>query len=377
MALLTACAALRGPLSLDLAAVTLDHGLRPEAATEAAMVARHCARLGVPHTTLHWRDWQGVGNLQAEARAARYRQIGAWAKAQSYDLVLLGHTQNDVAETFLMRLGRASGLEGLSQMRAQFTREGITWARPFLGLPRAALREYLIERSISWVEDPSNEDSDYTRVQMREALRALAPFGLSAQSIAQSAQALSQSREALEEILKDAWEARVEFAYADLRLDVTGLPKALARRLLIAALQRVGASVWPPRQSALEDLTGRLEQIGRHTLAGCIIRQMRDGQLHIGREPQAVAALRSPLGALWDGRWQIEGPSLAGAEIRPLGAGIAQLPDWRERGLPRSSLEASPAIWHGPELVAAPMAANAPNWTANLCTSYRSNPFAH
>ena len=94
---------------LQVRAVTVDHGLRPEAAAEAAWVGRLCAGLGVPHDTLQWQGWDGAGNLQDQARRARLSLIADWAKVAGLGAVALGHTQDDQAETVLMRLARRAG----------------------------------------------------------------------------------------------------------------------------------------------------------------------------------------------------------------------------------------------------------------------------
>ena len=98
---------------IELQAVTVDHRLRPEAAQEAAHVARQCAEMGLPHDTLIWQDWSGEGNLQNAARNARYHKMACWAGTRGIDTIAVGHTADDQAETVLMRLARRSGVDGL------------------------------------------------------------------------------------------------------------------------------------------------------------------------------------------------------------------------------------------------------------------------
>ena len=110
-------------------AVTVDHGLRPEAAEEAAYVAEVCRGLGVPHSVLRWEGWDGRGNLQDQARQNRYALIAGWAEARRLRSVALGHTMDDQAETLLMRLAREAGVEGLVVHAARL-REGRGALRP-------------------------------------------------------------------------------------------------------------------------------------------------------------------------------------------------------------------------------------------------------
>lgn len=355
-------------------AVTLDHGLRPEAASEAAMVADFCAGRGIPHTTLRWQGWDGQGNLQAAARQARYRLIGEWARGQGIGDVLLGHTRDDVAETFLIRLGRAAGLDGLSHMAAQFHREGMRWSRPLLDHGREELRAHLRRRGIAWAEDPSNDDARFIRVRARAALAALAPLGISAESIARSAAALAQGRQLVEQQVAVDWARLVRGEHGD--LIVAPAPPEIQRRLLTLALQRVGGQDWPVRAEALADLLARLQSQPRHSLAGCIVTRLPEGW-RVAREFQAVKDLAVPPGQQWDGRWTLVGPAAPGQVIRALGEGIALCPDWRATGLPRASLLASPAVWHENDLIAAPLARFEPDWQANLRPDFATCPVAH
>ena len=116
---------------------TVHHHLRPEAEAEAALVAQTCARLGLQHTTLHW-HWDGRGNLSDAARRGRRDLLAAWNP-----VVVLAHTEDDLAETFLMRLSRGSGVDGLAAMAPAFPHMGATFLRPMLDLSRKELRTYL------------------------------------------------------------------------------------------------------------------------------------------------------------------------------------------------------------------------------------------
>ena len=164
--ILTRCFA---PGTVALFAVTVDHGLRPESPDEAMQVKEMCAELMVPHTTLRWKSWDGVGNLQERAREARYQLISEWAKSQDIAVFAVGHTADDQAETMLMRLARSSGVDGLAAMPLNRTLFGITLIRPLLGLARQDLRGYLTRNDVDWAEDPSNKNAAYERVRTREA----------------------------------------------------------------------------------------------------------------------------------------------------------------------------------------------------------------
>lgn len=369
--------------NLHLRAVTVDHGLRPAAQDEAHAVARYCASLGVPHDTLEWRGWDGRGNLQAQARDARYGLMANWAKERGIAWVALGHTADDQAETVLMRLARRAGVDGLSAMPHRALRAGVTWVRPLLGASRAELRRYLREQGIDWSEDPSNEDAAYERIRARQAMTVLADLGIEAVGLSMVAAQMGTARKALdwqtflaarEMVTVEAGALVIE----DRRLRV--LPEEIRRRLLVQAIRWISDAPYPPRRGAVATLMKALAQGQAATADGCHARRI-GGNIWIFREFEAVRALTSLPGALWDTRWHIwcedireqgalreAGQEAAeGMQVRALGPeGLAQCPDWRATGCPRDVLLSTPAMWRGDTVVAAPLAGMGQNWHAEV-----------
>lgn len=347
-------------------AATVDHGLRPESADEAAAVGQGCAALGVPHAVLHWDGAAARGNVADAGRRARLRLIGAWARGRGLRHVLLGHTADDQAETFLMRIAREAGLEGLTGIRPRFEAEGVLWYRPILSVPRAALRDWLRARGIGWIDDPSNENDRYGRVRARRAVAALRPAGVTPETIGAVVGHLAAANAALDRSLADWGAAHVTQQAGEIRIATeafAGLDPELRRRLLNAALVWVSGADYPPRAAKL---AGLLAAPRDATLHGCRIR-LTKGRIVLAREARAVAGLRVPVGTDWDG-WRIEGPP---GEIAALGAAIADCPDWRATGLSRAAVVASPAVWDGNRLLAAPFAGRPEGWkTLNLRGSF-------
>lgn len=347
--------------------VTVDHGLRPEAAGEAAWVADLCARLGVPHEVLTWEGWSGRGNLQDAARRARQRLIGDWARARGLAAVALGHTRDDQAETVLMRLARQAGVDGLSGMAARRRQGGVLWLRPLLEVGREELRAWLRARGQDWIEDPSNEAVRFDRVKARRMLPHLALLGIDAEALAGVAARMAEAREALALQTGEAARRLARIEAGDVVIEREGylaLPAEIRRRMLVAALVWVGSAEYGPRAAPVQALM-RVIAAGRGgTLAGCRV-LVRKAELRIVREARAVAATVAAPGQLWDGRWRVTGPQIKGLEVRALGeAGLAACPGWRTRGRPRAALVASPAVWRGDALVAAPLARDEPDWQA-------------
>jgi len=360
-----------------LHAVTVNHGLRDQAAAEASMVADACAKLGVRHNTLFWDKWDGIGNLQSVARKARYDLMTAWAEEHDLGTVALGHTADDQAETFLMHLARRSGVNGLAGMKRRKLRDGITWVRPLLAASRQSLREYLEAAGVAWVEDASNQDMRFERIKARQVLGVLGDLGIDSDTLSEVALNMAEARKALDWQTFLAARDMVEVdAGAVVICDrkMRTLPDEIQRRLLIQALGWISGGAYPPRRAALAELMRSLKKGMAATVDGCHARRVR-GHIWIFRELNAVKDMQATPDTLWDQRWRLmppegsvpEGVDLKALTVRALGdEGLEQCPDWRSSGRPHAVLLSTPAVWEGDRVVAAPLAGLAQNWQAQV-----------
>ncbi|MGR3342493.1 MAG: tRNA lysidine(34) synthetase TilS [Paracoccaceae bacterium] len=366
-----------------LHAVTVDHGLRAGAADEIHEVQRLCTSLGIAHDVLHWTGWNGEGNLQDAARRARYRLMAQWSAEKAISDVALGHTLDDQAETVLMRLARGSGVDGLSGMAASRSAQGIRWLRPLLGIRRADLRDYLRKNRVTWSEDPSNEDAKFDRIKTRTALKTLGTLGITPERLADTAIRMASARQVLDQSTQTAAQdiAKITAGAVHLQLDgLFHLPAETRRRLLVHSLSWVASADYPPRHAALSELQIAMTARKTATLHGCLISSDRHRCL-ITRELSAVAHLTVAPGQIWDNRWKMSGPVNAGHMIRVLGEnGLKSCPNWRETGLDRAVVLASPAVWNNQEMVAAPVAGHSNQWQAELihsATHFQSSILSH
>ncbi|MFK7753474.1 MAG: tRNA lysidine(34) synthetase TilS [Sedimentitalea sp.] len=356
------------PGTVEVIAATVDHGLR-DTKQELAQVRDFAESLNIQHTVLRWRGWQGAGNLQNEARKARYELLADWAKSQDLCLLALGHTTDDQAETVLMRLARSSGVDGIAAMQPRRTQFGMTFVRPVMGLGRDELRAYLQRNNLDWSEDPSNHDMRFDRIKARRAMGVLQDMGITAQTLTDVAHNMSKARQALEWYSFLAARDVASINGGDVCIDVRQfriLPEEIARRVLVRAVQWIGGHDYPPRRGAVDIALRAVRGGTSSTLGGCRI-VFHNQHAWICREYQAVRGEISSPGDTWDTRWRIHGHVAVGDEVRAVGrAGLGQCEDWRATGRPQAGLVASPAVWRGQELVAAPLAGMTNGFTAEL-----------
>lgn len=377
MALLHLLHRLAQPLGFQIAAVTVNHGIRPAAVGEADFVARSCAQMNIPHDTLAWAGADANGNLMAAARVARYRLIADWGAARGIGFVALGHTLDDQAENFLIRLARKSGPDGLASMDMAFERHGVHWLRPLLQQRRGDLRDYLRRHGLGWIDDPTNEDDTFDRARARKALVTLYGLGITADVLESVGQTMRSTRDALDHFTQRVAARAVSQQGGDLLVSFDPddpPPDEINRRLWRRILPWVSGAAYPPRNRVLWDVINDPTD-GTATLGGCVITH-KAGVRRVSREYQAVRALACETTDIWDGRWRLDGPHAPDLMVRALGDGILDCPDWRATNMPRQSLQASPAIWRDDRLVAAPLAGFGNGWSARIVADFHSGAIA-
>ena len=207
-------------LGCDVAALHVDHGLRPDSAEDAAFCADLCADLSVELTVRHAGAFDG-GNVQAWARERRYSAASELAQPRGA-AIATGHTATDQVETVLYRLAASPGRRALLGIPA---RTGAV-VRPLLEVTREETAAYCAERGLPWREDPSNASDAYARNRVRAdllpVLRSLHP---AAEANVLRTLALLRDEAAV-------LDAAVDLALTDEQAALAALPPALARLCL-------------------------------------------------------------------------------------------------------------------------------------------------
>lgn len=327
-------------------ALIADHGLRNESGREAGLAAARLTARGIANQILTLGLHPGPA-MQERARAARYEALELAAEAAGYLYLALGHHEADQRETVAMRARRGPG--GTEGMAAWSARNGVVLLRPLLGIAPAALKEFLREQGMEWVEDPSNQARRFERVRIRLEGEGMPPSDAAGRTAREEETAAFLARYAR---LYPEGYAVLDAAHAP--------PAALG-----ALLRTIGGRIYAPRQDALLRLASRLRSA---TLGGVrIVPAGRHGPgWLLAREPAACAPPVPAIShALWDGRFTLTSAAPDGASFGALGQDAASfhgfngLPSLVLRGLPALRNTQGALVFPAPALFTPPMPATA------------------
>ncbi len=355
-------------LGIDCRAVVIDHALRDQSSAEAKWVVQTAKDLGVPCSVMVWSHDGVSSNIQAQARTARYQLIDAWRGEIKH--VVTGHTYDDQVETVLLRLKRGSGVDGLSGMSNHRDMQGENrdWnlLRPNLTVERSVLRDYLNQQGQTWIDDPSNDNEAFDRVQMRRLIPQLHDYGITSQIIVKTADRMRRAQHALDHYTRELAKTSVSIEYGDVIVDphiFQTAPDDIQFRLLAQAISWVGSNTYKPRFSALETARQVVEHGKAVNVAGTVVFQHK-GNLRVTREYEAIKSLEAH--SHFDKRWSIAcGPTEV---IRALGPEMAVTLDKSTRKLiPHRTLIVQPAIFEGNELKSVPSLEPTSQKGATIC----------
>jgi tRNA(Ile)-lysidine synthase len=343
-------------------ALTVDHGLRPESADEAATVGRWLAARGIPHAVLAWDGPKPGTGIQEAARAVRYRLLAEWCKAEGCLHLLTAHQREDQAETYLIRKHAGSAGDGLAGIAAVRELKNVRLVRPLLGVPRARLAALLDAEGQPYLRDPSNRNPAFERVRVRERLDPQTTDAATKAATAHAARRVERER-ALAALLARAVTLHPA-GFALLEAGPMVAAGELGERALGWVARTVGGAAYPLRRERLARLRSALAEAPARprTLGGCRFVPWRGRVLVLRETARAASPLRLAPGmaGLWDRRFGVTLPAKAAAPLalsclRPEGVaalGRRAVPD--DNPLPRLVYPALPALWDGEGLVAVP-----------------------
>jgi tRNA(Ile)-lysidine synthase len=379
------------PLGVEVVALHVHHGLQPAADGWLAHCERFCAERALRCVTTRLQGGPPRGaSIEAWAREGRYAALAAMARADGIDLVLLAHHRRDQAETWLLQALRGAGLAGLAAMPRQQRRDGITWARPFLAVPREALLAHAAMHGLPAVDDPANADPRFDRSRLRLQVwpALLAAFPQAEAALAASAARAAEAASLVDEVAAQELQGvcddgalvvadwamlslprRVAVLRAWLRSAMAAPASASLVDRLLAALPGARTARWPVAHGELRLHRGRLGfAAAASPPAAGAPRADAPGPvvpLSITRAGRRrIAAWRGQLVLTRVDAGGVALAALAQAELRPRSGGEdfqrgpgrparSLKKQWQAAGVPAWS-RAAPLLWAGGRLVFVP-----------------------
>lgn len=324
---------------ITLSAATIDHGLRATSADEARAVAALCNARGIPHFVGRWEGEKPKSGIMAAAREARYELLADLASEISADVIVTAHTADDQRETIVMRASRrredGDGV-GTGIADAVLFDRRIWIARPFLACWRMDIRRYLDRHGVSWLDDPSNEDSRYERVRTRKRLAQDPGPAVFADRGANRAALSSKVARWLDEHV--TVHACVLCAIGRLAFSEDAAVVAYALSYLTATF---GGEAYGPGHEQMERILDFVSagHPGRRTAGGVVFDLRRDA-LYLMRESRNIEPLALLPGAkgIWDGRFAVANSGPEPVHVRACGAegALLSLPDMPKGAVQRA-----------------------------------------
>ncbi len=298
----------------EILVASVDHGLRSESKAEVEFVKKICEMKRVKHFSLKptMNILEARGNLQDNARSARYQLLRNWAISNDLQCVLVGHTLDDQEENLLIRFLRGSGVDGLASMENMVVRNEILWIRPLLKYRKEDLRNYLRNNNYSWIDDPSNDDDKYQRVKMRKLIKQLKSDGLIAPNFVKTADHMLRASKQSKEIAKKNSKTLLSFNdVGQITFEVEKFSQLFEDtqfRILSGIISWFSGKFYKPRFSKLESMHNKIlnSKLTGATLGGTVFKKEND-IITVTRELASIEKkyLVKEEKFIWDNRWLI------------------------------------------------------------------------
>ncbi|MBP9792248.1 MAG: tRNA lysidine(34) synthetase TilS [Rickettsiales bacterium] len=303
-----------------LVCLTVNHNLRPEASEEARYTQKICHNHNIEHHILNWIGTTKLSNLQNQAREARRDLLTEWCNQNNVKCLLLAHHQDDLVETFFIRLFRGSGTQGLASISPLSSHNNIYIIRPLLNFKKEELEQYLKLQNIEWVQDPSNNNNKFLRTKIRKLLKSsimqdIIPYDLLIERCTKGIKSIQNVND-LVEIQKNQILTKTVLLYPEgfITIDCDSfikLPTELALNVLSSCLITISAThFYRPRLASLRKIYDNIisKTIKTSTLWKCEI-TLKKNIIYIYpeiRNTLPIISIKNKNCIKWDNRFIIE-----------------------------------------------------------------------
>ena len=253
----------------------VDHNLRKNSGAEALSVKRLLSKYDINLTIL--KNKKKIDkNIQKNAREIRYNLLEKFCKKKKAKSLIVAHHQDDQVETFLMRLSRGSGVEGLSSMNEIATlKQGTSLIRPLLDFKKNELISITKHTFNKFFKDPSNTNRKFLRTNIRELKKNLEKKGIDIEKIVRSIKNIASTKEAINFYVERSIKKYITFKG---KLTILNLekfrqePKEIKFKIVNKIIKKTTNSYYPPRSKKVLNLIDGFQRnrIKKLTLGGCI-----------------------------------------------------------------------------------------------------------
>jgi len=359
-----------------LTALIVNHNLRSESITEIKSLKGWLRKRKINYKVFHWLGEKPKTGIQEIARSIRLKMLTDWCLQKGIIHLCLAHNLNDQAETFLIRLSRGSAVYGLSAMAPISVYKHARLLRPFLFIEKKRIILTLKKMKQNWIEDPSNKNTNFQRVRIRNIISLLDKEGIDNNRLSETSKNLGRAKAAiLENVSSLAAESVSIYPEGYVILDrrkFLKAPEEIRLRLLSHILMCVSGKEFPPRLKNLERLNQRLclsKSSISSTLHGCQIEFLKkltpNNKITFFREMASIQDKKILLNGkpyVWDNRFQVscdiksKNTDIYCAKLGTVGLKqVSKLfPDEGVALIPHKVKLTLPAVWAGRRLLSVP-----------------------
>jgi tRNA(Ile)-lysidine synthase len=300
---------------IEIFPITIDHKIRPNSYIECQEIHQYLLP-NFPNHQILTAKYQKPPQVNIEniARNQRYELLANFCHENQIKCLFLGHHQQDVAENFLIRLFRGSGIDGLAAMKEVFDFKNIKLIRPLLDCKKADLENYIKENSLKYFHDFTNDEDCYLRNKIRFFIDDFSQKDLINQRIVSAAQNIYESKAIIEEDMLAEVDKFTKFSiYGYAQIDskkILKIPQQKFWRYLAWILIEIGGGEYKPRLEKLRNLSNKIanQKDFKSTLHGCVVEGKKD-QILFYREKSKIKNLtinQNSGRTIWDNRYVIE-----------------------------------------------------------------------
>jgi len=281
---------------IKLFAVTIDHKMRKSSSDEALKLAKILQKEKISHQILEINSEKiPQNNIEAKLREARYDLLHSFCTINKIKYVFLGHIQSDIAENFLIRLFRGSGLDGLSSIAEISDFKKIKIIRPFLDISKDELQEFLREKRIKWLEDESNKDEKFLRNKIRNFFDSFEDKKLIQKRVKSATDEISRMRDLFDYLMLK--EAKKILEFNQQGFFIINLKKfakteeKIALKILALTLMEIGEKTYKPRLEKLQRFYFWIIENDNHkprNFYGCMAKNLDNSKLIIYNEKKSL-----------------------------------------------------------------------------------------